>query len=208
MKSFVVIADIIKSRQIENRKTFQGQLNKDLQKVNKKSGALLSPYTITLGDEFQAVYSSAAGADLLKDMIYILLSVYPLKIRFSVGFEQIATDINRKQSIGMDGPAFYLAREGLETLKELDISIIQFFGSIKESNLLNSGLKLSMSVMKTWKKNTLFIFNELLNKNTVKKINSRLDISERGIYKIIDTNNLREFVDYFFELEELIGKNR
>ena len=108
----------------------------------------------------------------------------------------------------MDGPAFYQAREGLNVLKELEISIIQFYGKIKNRELINSGLKLSMSVMKSWKKNTLFIFNELMNKNTVKKIIPRLEISERGIYKIIDTNNLREFVDYFSTLEIALRPNK
>jgi len=208
MNAYVVIADIIKSRQISNRKKFQKLLSDELEKVNQNSRGLLSPYTITLGDEFQAVYKSQSSADLIKDIIRILLSVYPLKIRFAVGYANIATDINTKQSIGMDGPAFYQAREGLNILKELEISIIQFYGEIKNQELINSGLKLSMSVMKSWKRNTLFIFNELLNKSTVKNIIPRLDISERGIYKIIDTNNLREFVAYFSSIETVLRINK
>jgi hypothetical protein len=208
MYAFVVIADIIKSRQISNRRHFQEHLKDQLEKVNQNSSGLLSPYTITLGDEFQALYQLQSSADLLRDIMRILLNVYPLKIRFAVGYERIATKINREQSIGMDGPAFYQAREGLNAIKGLDISIIQFYGEIKNSLLINSALKLSMSVMNSWKKNTLFIFNELINASTVKKIAPKLHISERGIYKIIDTNNLREFVEYFLALEQTLGRNK
>lgn len=208
MKAFVLIADIIKSREIVERNQFQLKLNSELQKINQNSEKLLSPYTITLGDEFQAVYDLESSLSLLKDIFIILLKVYPLKIRISVGYADIVTEINKEKAIGMDGPAFYDARKGINILKDHDSSIIQFYGELKERELINSSLKLSMSFMANWKRNTLFIFNELLNNSSVKDIIPRLDISERGVYKIINTNNLRDFVEYFSSLGEAVKQDK
>lgn len=208
MKAFVLIADIIKSREIVERNQFQLKLNSELQKINQNSEKLLSPYTITLGDEFQAVYDLESSLSLLKDIFIILLKVYPLKIRISVGYADIVTEINKEKAIGMDGPAFYDARKGINILKDHDSSIIQFYGELKERELINSSLKLSMSFMANWKRNTLFIYNELLNNSSVKDIIPRLDISERGVYKIINTNNLRDFVEYFSSLGEAVKQDK
>ena len=102
----------------------------------------------------------------------------------------------------MDGPAFHIARDGINDLKKIDYSIIQFYGNtFNENELVNKSLKLFMSVMADWKKNTLLIFNELVNSKPVKEIVPILTISERGVYKIIDTQKLRDFTDYFLYLE-------
>lgn len=208
MRAFVLIADIIKSREIDDRNQFQLKLNSELQKINQNSKKLLSPYTITLGDEFQAVYDLEFSLNLLKDIFIILLKVYPLKIRIAIGYADIVTEINKEKAIGMDGPAFYDAREGINVLKDHNSSIIQFYGELKERELINSSLKLSMSLMANWKRNTLFIFNELLNNSSVKDIIPKLDISERGVYKIINTNNLRDFVEYFSSIGEAVKHDK
>lgn len=205
MNVIVLIADIVKSKEISDRKYFQTDLKSELEEINKSSKWIISPYTITLGDEFQAVYKNSEN--LLKDILRILIKVYPVRIRFSIGCGNISTEINIKESIGMDGPAFYIARDGINEMKKIDYSIIQFYrNTIKENELVNKSLKLSMSVMADWKKNTLLIFNELVNSKPVKEIAPILNITERGIYKIVDTQKLRNFTDYFLYLETEIKK--
>jgi len=64
-----------------------------------------------LGDEFQAVFS---GAQNIWSCIFVIESaLHPVRFRFGLGVGGIDTAINRKQSIGMDGPAFHLAREAV-----------------------------------------------------------------------------------------------
>lgn len=41
-------------------------------------------------------------------------------IRFSIGWGDISTELSSRSSLGMDGPAFYLAREGIESLRKRD----------------------------------------------------------------------------------------
>jgi hypothetical protein len=205
MDVFVLIADMIKSKEIEDRNTFQKEMERCLEDVSKSSDSILSPYTITLGDEFQAVYKS--GKDIIKDISFILTKVHPVQIRFAVSFDKINTDINREKSIGMDGPAFHAARNGLNGLKKINYSIIQFYGiSFDDKDIVNTSLNLAMSIMADWKKNTMVIFNELLRHKPVKKIVPLLDITERGIYKHINTQKLRNFIDLFTSVEGKICK--
>lgn len=206
MNVFVLIADIVNSKEIVDRSQFQVDLKNALEEINKSSQRILSPFTITLGDEFQAIYQSSEN--LLNDIFRILAYVYPTRVRFAVAYGEITTEINRENAIGMDGPAFHIARAGMNDLKKFNYSIIQFFGDFGEANkLINIGLKLSLSLMADWKQNTFLIFTKLFNNKSVKEIAPLLTISERGVYKIINTQKLRNFTEYFFQLERTIKKS-
>jgi hypothetical protein len=200
MDYITLIADIIKSKEIGQRNKFQLELKNELEKINRASGELISPYTITLGDEFQAVYQS--GEHLLSDILMLLVKLYPIRIRFAVGWGEIITQIDKEKSIGMDGPAFYYAREGINDLKKMNYSIIQLYGKgFKEKELINKSLKLALSLMSEWKENTLIIFTELMREQPIKNIAQLLGITKRGVYKIINTNQLRNFKDFFYQME-------
>jgi len=45
---------------------------------------------------------------------------FPHPIRFGLGLGEIVTDINREQSIGADGPAYWRARAAIEAIHEKD----------------------------------------------------------------------------------------
>lgn len=96
-------------------RSFRGGYKRALA-ISMNSSALLSPYTITLGDEFQAVYK--AGSRVVEDLLFISRSLFPVSLRIALGIDDIATDINTKEAIGMDGPAFHAARDGLNNVKE------------------------------------------------------------------------------------------
>ena len=101
-----LIGDIIESKKIQKRAEAQKKLLLQFNKINSISKTLASPYTITLGDEFQALYKKAD--DLFRDIWRIALLLHPERIRFSIGVGELSTKINKKQSIGMDGPAFIM----------------------------------------------------------------------------------------------------
>jgi hypothetical protein len=201
----VLIGDVVNSKQISDRNRFQQKLNRVFTTINQQSEDILSPYTVTLGDEFQAVYGKSKT--ILTDMVNILSQLYPANIRFSIGYDILSTPINEEAALGMDGPAFHLAREGLERLKKADYSIIQVYGTPFDNvKLINASLRLATSMMSSWKKNTLFIFNEILNRNPVKEIAPKIGITERGVYKLINTHKLKEYKDYYMGLNDTIMK--
>ena len=111
----------------------------------------------------------------------------------------------------MDGPAFHIAREGLEELKSYKYSIIQFYGNVRRNRqILNNGLKYIMATLSGWKLNTLQIFTEIYRGEKVKEIAARMAISERAVYKAVRTHRLQELTDFLMSLnlEASLGEER
>ena len=75
--------------------------------------------------------------------------------------------------------------------------------------IINTGLRAAMAVMADWKEDTLRVFNDLYQGKKVKDFLPDYGLSQRGVYKLISRNKLREFVEYFHcvktELEKLKG---
>ena len=116
--SFVaVIGDIKDSRHLENRKEVQVHLQEILDRLNEKyKDHIVSIFLITLGDEFQGLLRS--GEHILDMVNEIRMEMYPVRLRFGIGFGQITTDIKSEMALGADGPGYYRAREAVELLKE------------------------------------------------------------------------------------------
>ncbi len=189
MKKIVLIGDIVSSRKIKNRSLTQQKFEETFKQINKKNKPLISPFTITLGDEFQAVYEKA---DLLFYNIWqILQYTSPIKIRFSIGVGEITTPINKKQAIGMDGPAFYFAREGMEELKETNNLFILKGEGISNSELLNQILFLLSHQINGWKQTRYKIITSLYEGISVKEMADRLGITDKAVYKNIDAGALQ-----------------
>jgi hypothetical protein len=197
MKKIVLIGDIVNSKSISQRAKIQSQLSSIFNKINDDK-LLLSPYTITLGDEFQAVYNKA---DRVFNHIWqISLAIYPLKIRFSIGVGEITTKINRKQAIGMDGPAFYNARNGLNELKESGFLFMINSDELASKEIIKQSLFLISHLTAGWKKSRLDIL-VLLNKNfNIGEIARKLKITDKAVYKNIDAGALKIIIDLIKEV--------
>ncbi len=205
MKAIVLIADIVSSKKIKDRGRIQQKLKTELKKINRDSDSILSPMTITLGDEFQCVYSDADA--IYKNIWEILYICYPERIRFSLGVGEITTSINRKQAIGMDGPAFYEAREGLTHLKQKDylFDLRSSEANPQIVDLARSILHLVSHNIESWKKNRLEIMSLLSGGFSVKIISDKLKISEQAVYKNITNGGLQPILDITKNLSVIIN---
>ncbi|MBI9050827.1 MAG: hypothetical protein JEZ00_15510 [Anaerolineaceae bacterium] len=203
MKYLVLIADIAASRKIINRRKIQDDLLRILGKLNLNNGSIISPYTITLGDEFQAVFSSAQF--IFHDVFRILSELFPEKVRFSFGIGRISTEIIRESSIGMDGPAFHVARDGIEKLKKTSdrFSINGVTG--KNANLINQSLQILSHESNKWKESRLKTFNLYIQEQPVKKICESINLTDKAIYKTINMGMLDIFKEQLLEIEKLIS---
>lgn len=184
-KSLVLIADIEASRDIDGkeREILQQDLKEILSTLNKQGQGIISPYTITLGDEFQAVFDEADH--LFVQMLKIMAALHPVVVRFSLGIGNIDTPINREQAIGMDGPAFHRARKGIEILKESG-----FLFNIRSGNdtaltlkIMNNSLQLLSKQMRGWNKTRINILHMLKEGYDYKAVSKELDISQTAFYK-------------------------
>jgi len=203
MKFIAIIGDIIGSQKILERNRVQEKLESILLRINKSDKNIISPYTLTLGDEFQSVYKKA---DCIFLHIFTILSdIHPQKVRFSIGIGEISTKINRNQAIGMDGTAFHFARKGILELKDTPY----LFKVISEKNtmtkLLNKNLDLISHMINNWKKNRLLILKELLNGKSISEISKSINITNSAIYKNINSGALDTIVEIFIELSNTIN---
>ena len=104
MLYIALIGDLIESKQLKNRKQAQKDLQDMMAVLNQDyRDYLVSPFTVTTGDEFQALLRPNPEIMQLLDQIAL---GFPHPIRFGLGLGEIVTDINREQSIGADGPAY------------------------------------------------------------------------------------------------------
>ena len=194
MKNVVVlIADIVNSRAIQDRRTFQRTLKATIETVNIKSKAShLSPITLTLGDEFQAVYGDFRT--LFPDMIEIVTSVHPYQLRIAVAHGPLSTDINPKAALEMDGRAFVQARMVMDKLKSINRTAIEIATTeIFSPDLTNLCLRLLCKEIARWKFNTLKVFNSMLKRLEKEQIARELGITKRAVDKQIATHDLDEY---------------
>jgi len=151
-----IIADMIGSRTLDARHDVQLRLVETLNQVNRDyEDQIASNFTITLGDEFQGLLVNASK--LLEIIEIIKAAMHPVDLRFGIGIGEISTEINRMQSIGADGPAYWFARSAIDHLKkenDYDVSRSQLQLSSKEDwvEVVNDSLKLCDYVESKWVK--------------------------------------------------------
>lgn len=202
MNRLVMIADIIDSRQLSNRAQIQKGLESRLGELNRHHGQLLSPYTITLGDEFQAVFS---GADhLFPDILAIMRQLNPVELRFALGVGPLSTAINPEQAIGMDGPAFHRARDLLAGMKH-DSRTLAVTGLAEDDGLQEAALGLFNLQLRKWRPNRLEILQRLLEEQDIAEIARHLDITERSVYKNIHEGGLSYAIQMIRALTQRIN---
>lgn len=211
--NIALVADVIDSKNIKDRKAFEKKLQKALNKINKENKNILSPYTITLGDEIQAVFGR--GDSIFKDSVTILEAIYPEKMRFSYGIGNLIKPINPKMAIGMDGPAFYSARKGIDSLKKntairklrpKDSLYFVDGENIVNLNLMNETLTLVSQNMMKWNDTKFKVLAKLLRNEPMKKIADDLGFSEQNIYKTNQEAGLKIIISIFSEVEKNINE--
>lgn len=201
-----VIGDLEASKELDKKTRHHTQeVLKRLftEKKHVKEG-ILSPYTLTLGDEFQALYGNADN--LFHHIWTIAASIYPVMARWSVSSGEINTQINREQSLGMDGPAFHDARSGMELLKKEKQLFRLHTGKTLYDSIANSSLKLLSADFRSWKRNRIKILEQLYSGSDVKQIAAELNLSDVAVYKNIHAGNLTAVMEYTKGLTELLNK--
>jgi hypothetical protein len=191
MKKLVLIGDIVASKRIKNRKEIQKKLQNLFKSFNNNK-EIISPFTITLGDEFQAVFSKADN--IFKYLWEVLFVIYPVQVRFSFGIGDITTSINTVQAIGMDGPAFYNAREGLTELKQKAFLFNLVHNDEKKIMLIKQVLFLLSHLTSGWKESRFKILSLLYDDMSVFEVAKKMKISDKAVYKNIDAGALANII--------------
>ncbi|WP_111655946.1 SatD family protein [Isoalcanivorax indicus] len=206
----VLIADIQDSRHLPDRQAVQTRLQDTLTTLNAAAppDLLVSPYTITLGDEFQAVMTRADRA--LADIITVMGALHPVQLRFALATGALDTPVNPDQAIGMDGPAFHAAREAIEHLKAADerLAIVHTGESPDPQldTLVTGTVGLLGHHLGKWKPSRLSVLTARLHGDSVTTIATRLGMSEQAVYKNMRAGELEHVITLFRTLTTLINR--
>lgn len=202
----IVMADIVKSRSY-NGDVLIDSFSRLVHRCNEMyENEMLSPYTITLGDEFQGVVRSLKAA--IETIFFLeetlLVEDLSFQLRYVVVFDKIETPINREIAHGMTGPGLALAREML-TKKQRGKSRFQFKLSYGHDFELNMLFRLVESLVSCWNKKDYKLIKEMLcndddqsvaekftkNRSQVWKRRKSLRIDEYDILKKLIYNQIQ-----------------
>lgn len=111
------MADIIRSTQLDGADLMQ-DFKRLVAQINEEFAEdLLSPLTITLGDEFQGITNALETTiDIIFQIDKYLLAM-DFNVRYSINFGKIDTSINSKEAYEMLGAGLTAARRNLTELK-------------------------------------------------------------------------------------------
>ena len=187
MKAVVVIGDIVRSSAIPDRDLFQQRFQSVVESLNDRWGGYLSPYTVTLGDEYQAVYSDAAP--VMDHTFALIAGLRPHQLRVCIAVGAITTKLNHERAIGMDGPAFHMARLGIDELRESgETMCVRSAGH--DVGLEDGAVRLIGRLTRDWHPTRWRVLRELSLARRPSEIASELSISPTAVYKNIRDGGL------------------
>jgi len=206
----ILMADIIGSRNVDQRQLMDefmslvGQVN-----INNRKN-LLSPLTITLGDEFQGVIKGLRGAMSIifnaEEKIVSMEKTF--KLRYVIVEGAIETPINKEIAYGMMGDGLTRARRYIENLKKTDY---RFYFDLKDKprqTAINNLFIAIQNIVDDWNpKRDYYLVSSFLTYKDYKLVASTLNKGRSLMWKrnkslkIDAYNALKEVADF-------IGGNR
>ena len=203
MMYIALIGDIIESKKIQDRAQVQQQLLRLMKELNwQYQDYLISPFTVTTGDEFQALFSPNSYMFQIIDQLSVAFS--PYEIRFGIGVGEMITEINKEQSIGSDGPAYWLAREAINHIHDKNdygINHISVFLADEEVTwTVNAMLAACSFIQSKWTEVQYDVLKQLLTENIYdetfshKEIARSLGITPSAFNKRIKASGLKIYL--------------
>lgn len=201
MYYIALIGDIVNSKQTSNRSSIQERLKQQLNRINHSfSQDFASPFTITKGDEFQALCKPNPYIFLMIDQIQLAFRD-EVEIRFGIGLGEILTAIDPKLSIGADGPAYWEAQKALKFIQNKDdygSSLVAFSSEYKQIDRVTNPLLNSSDFIKaTWNKSQTDLFEVLINNKIYqedfkqKPVAEKMKLSQSAFTKRLKSSGLK-----------------
>ena len=198
-----LIADVIDSKMVQERFNLQKQLEKAIRKMNELFGDYLaSCFTLTLGDEFQALLKVDAPVFQIIDTLRSELS--PTQLRFGIGLGEIVTAIDPLQSIGADGPAYWNARAAINLVHQKnDYGNTQIYfssGNDSKDLLVNALIASGEAIRSGWRGSQEEILLDLLKRFVYSENFSQqdlaqsLDINPSALSKRLKSSSIRVYL--------------
>ncbi|MGD8779840.1 MAG: SatD family protein [Ignavibacteria bacterium] len=200
---FILMADIIGSRNKESKKLISDfkKLVKNISSNNKDT--FLSPLTITLGDEFQSVVKS------LSDGINIIFQIeetiikkeYNFKLRYILYYGPIDTAINKESAYGMLGDGLTKARESLNNLRPAENRILLELQN-RKSQTFNMLFFIYSSIIDKWKQSDFKLLTNFFEYGDYKIVAQKMKREKGNTWRKAKTLQIQQY----FTTKKLINE--
>lgn len=201
MNYIAIIGNIIHSKQVSQRSSTIEGLKQQLHSINYSfSQNLASPFTLTKGDEFQALCKPNPHIFLMIDQIQLAFRDQ-LEIKFGIGLGKILTVIDPKQSIGVDGPAYWEAQKAIKVIQDKDdygSSLVAFSSEYKQiDRVINPLLTSSDFIKATWNSSQTDLFEFLISNKVYqeefkqKPIAEKMKLSQSAFTKRLKSSGIK-----------------
>lgn len=181
----VLMGDLVASEKAGSPIALHELFNRAIAHQNREAKAdILSPLTITLGDEFQGlVRTMTAGLPIMQKLRFELLQ-NGLECRFALGASKLQTPVNRKRAWNMMGVGLAATREKLNEKKTETLYRFYVPGNrASEAALEALGAGLT-SIERRWTPQQLHDIAGLMSGKSVQEIARYRNVSAHSVYKV------------------------
>ncbi|MBE9601479.1 SatD family protein [Pedobacter sp. MC2016-24] len=208
--NFILMADVIDSRK-KNQEMLMKEFKEIVNKVNKiAKNEIISPMTITLGDEFQGVVDDLKSAIVVVTLIEeeIIQQQANFKLRYVIVEGEIDTPINKKSAHEMLGSGLTSARNLLGTSKQ---SNSRFFIELNENNkskVLADIFSIYQRIIDDWKiAKDYQIISAFIQLKDYKLVAEKLDKDKSLMWRREKTMRIKDYMSVK-NIMKYIGENK
>lgn len=200
---YILMADIIQSSGKPGQQVMQ-DFKKLVQKANAAhASAMLSPLTITLGDEFQGVITSLPEA---VNIIFFLeeemiKSNIAFELRYVLNYGEIETPLNPERAHEMLGPGLAEARKRLEKVKGEGKKIVMHGLGARKDKELNLVFELYQSLREGWPEKDITEIGKFMELKDYKLVAPAIKRDVSSVWRKEKTLRMRDY----FRIRELVN---
>jgi len=190
------MADIIKSRN-ENPNQLMTKFKSLVNTINKEQKKLiLTPLTITLGDEFQGIASSMEnGVNLIFAIEEMIIKKgLNIKLRYVLNYGKIETKINTLIAHEMLGEGLTYSRKKLESSKKED-QRFKIINNSKENpdEYINEAFSLYQDIVDNWKEKDLETVSKFLVFDDYKIVAEKINTNASSAWRRKKSLKINEY---------------
>lgn len=196
-KGYVIMGDIVNSAN-KDGKQLMTDFKLVAEKVKKKhKSSFLSPITITLGDEFQAIVDTLTAA---VEVIFtfeetLVREAIDINMRYVVQYGTVDTDINSKIAYEMLGEGLTAAREHLIQLKKnRDLRLAFYLQNAGQAKTIEQLFFVFTTIIDKWKIKDAELLGAFIELGDYKTVADRLSLNRSQLWKREKALMIREYL--------------
>lgn len=187
MQVAALIGDVVGSRRSPDRVGLQRDLIGVLEEVSRRDGSALA---VTLGDEFQGRYPTLQAAVSASWHLHLGTASFA-RLRIGIGWGAITVDPGEDSPFGQDGPAWWRARDAIESLARVSHPGRTVISTeTKWDDLMNAHLTLRDMQLEKLDAKDIVILRGLVDGVTQRQLADRLELHESSVSRRVTRHQL------------------